>query len=53
MMKKFGFISLALLAAVALSGCGKKQAVMEEGQEPMTMESLSTANMNAQAPVVI
>lgn len=41
-MKKFGFIVLVLAAAVYLAGCGKKQAALEELQEPLSMEALSS-----------
>lgn len=40
-MKKFVFIILGLALVVYLTGCGKKQA-MEETQEPVSIESLST-----------
>lgn len=41
-MKKNALIILALVLTVCLVGCGKKEAVTEEMQEPMTMESLTT-----------
>lgn len=51
MVKKVVFISLALAAAGYLFGCGKKQAAMEEGQEPLTMEAMSSLSTSASAPV--
>lgn len=45
-MKKFVFISLALLAGVYLFGCGKKEANLEESQEAVSMEALTTATDN-------
>ncbi|MDD2680219.1 MAG: peptidoglycan-binding domain-containing protein [Candidatus Omnitrophica bacterium] len=47
-MKKFVFIVLASLAAISLFGCGKKQQTLEEMQQPMSMETLTT--MSATAP---
>ena len=41
-MKKSVFIILALAVVVYLAGCGKKQKSLEEMQEPMSMEALST-----------
>lgn len=41
-MKKSVFIILALAVVVYLAGCGKKQRTLEEMQEPMSMEALST-----------
>jgi peptidoglycan hydrolase-like protein with peptidoglycan-binding domain len=43
-MKKSVFIILALAVVVYLAGCGKKQKTLEEMQEPMSMEALSTLN---------
>jgi murein L,D-transpeptidase YcbB/YkuD len=43
-MKKSVFIILALATVVYLAGCGKKQKSLEEMQEPMSMEQLSTLN---------
>ena len=43
-MKKSVFIILTLALAVYLAGCGKKQKSLEEMQEPMSMEALSTLN---------
>ncbi len=44
MVNKSVFIILALLLSVYLFGCGKKQKSLEEMQEPMSMEQLSTLN---------
>jgi len=41
-MKKSVFIILALALVVYLAGCGKKRQTLEEMQEPMSMEALST-----------
>jgi peptidoglycan hydrolase-like protein with peptidoglycan-binding domain len=41
-MKKSVFIILAIAVVVYLAGCGKKQQTLEEMQEPMSMEALST-----------
>jgi len=41
-MQKFVFIILALAVMTLGVGCGKKQKSLEEMQEPMSMESLST-----------
>ena len=41
-MQKFVFIILALTVMTLGAGCGKKQKSLEEMQEPMSMESLST-----------
>lgn len=46
-MKKFGFIILGLAMAIYLSGCGKKQPSLEEMQEPLSMEALSTLDTEA------
>lgn len=43
-MKKSVFIILTLAVVVYLAGCGKKQKTLEEMQEPMSMEALSTLN---------
>jgi len=45
-MKKIGFLVLVLALGVYLTGCGKKEAAMNETmQEPISMEALS--NMSA------
>jgi murein L,D-transpeptidase YcbB/YkuD len=49
-MKKFVFIVIASLTAISLFGCGKKQQTLEEMQQPMSMETLSTMNTTAPAP---
>lgn len=41
-MKRFGFIVLASVIAISIFGCGKKQQTLEEMQQPMSMETLST-----------
>jgi hypothetical protein len=41
-MKKYLFIAVAICFSIYLFGCGKKEAAVEESQEPMTMEALST-----------
>ena len=48
-MKKFGFIVLVFAIGIYLVGCGKKQQTLEEMQQPMSMETLST--MSTTAPV--
>jgi peptidoglycan hydrolase-like protein with peptidoglycan-binding domain len=48
-MKKNAFIILALVLTLYLVGCGKKEAALEESQEPMSMESLSTINTETKA----
>jgi peptidoglycan hydrolase-like protein with peptidoglycan-binding domain len=41
-MKKAAFIALGLVMVMHLAGCGKKQQSLEEMQEPMSIEALST-----------
>jgi len=48
-MKKNAFIILALVLTVYLVGCGKKEVAMEETQDPMSMESLSTVTTETKA----
>ena len=48
-MKKFVFIVLAFALIFSFYGCGKKQQTLEEMQQPMSMETLSTMNTNAPA----
>ncbi len=43
-MRRSVFIILALAVVVYLAGCGKKQKSLEEMQEPMSMEAMSTLN---------
>lgn len=43
-MKKFLFIVLSFVVIVSLYGCGKKQQSLEEMQQPMSMETLTTMN---------
>lgn len=42
MMRKSVFIILTLVLTVYLFGCGKKEAVMEESQEQMSMDTVVT-----------
>jgi murein L,D-transpeptidase YcbB/YkuD len=49
-MKRIVFMVLAVLVALPLAGCNKKQQALEELQEPMSMEALS--KMPAEAPLV-
>jgi len=48
-MKKNAFIILALVLTVYLVGCGKKEVAVEEVQDPMSMESLSTVTTETRA----
>ncbi len=48
-MKKFGFIFIVFAVTVYLFGCGKKQQTLEEMQQPMSMETLSTMSTTAPA----
>lgn len=48
-MKKFGFIVLVFAIGIYLVGCGKKQQTLEEMQQPMSMETLSTMSTTAPA----
>lgn len=43
-MKKFAFVVIASVAVFSLYGCGKKQQTLEEMQQPMSMETLTTMN---------
>ncbi|MCX5706848.1 MAG: peptidoglycan-binding domain-containing protein [Candidatus Omnitrophica bacterium] len=47
-MKKFVFIVLAVALTAYLYGCGKKQQTLEEMQQPMSMETITT--MSATTP---
>ncbi|MBP7835895.1 MAG: peptidoglycan-binding protein [Candidatus Omnitrophica bacterium] len=50
-MKRFVFVIIAFIAAISLFGCGKKQQSLEEMQQPMSMETLTTmSGTTAQAP---
>lgn len=50
MIKRTVFVVLAVISVVYLWGCGKKQQVSEEfRQEPMSMEALSTMNIDSKA----
>ena len=46
-MKKFGFIVLVFAVTICIFGCGKKQQTLEEMQQPMSMETLSTMSTTA------
>jgi len=48
-MRMFGFLVLALTIGICLFGCGKKQQALEELQEPMSIEALSTVPTQGQA----
>ena len=41
-MKKYLFVAAAIIFSFYAAGCGKKQPAMEESQEAVSMESLST-----------
>ena len=43
-MKKFGFIVIVFAVTIYLFGCGKKQQTLEEMQQPMSMETITTMN---------
>jgi len=43
-LRKYLCILLVVVAAVNLSGCGKKQEASQELQEPLSMEALSNIN---------
>lgn len=47
-MKRIGFLFLAAAISVCLFGCGKKQQALEEMQEPMSIEALSTTGTQTQ-----
>jgi peptidoglycan hydrolase-like protein with peptidoglycan-binding domain len=42
MLRKFVFIAAVFIIGAYLTGCGKKQESLEQMQEPMSMEALST-----------
>lgn len=48
-MKKSAFIILMLVTVFYLTGCAKKQEVIEEMQEPLSMEELSALESKTQA----
>lgn len=48
-MKRIGCLILAVAMSIYLFGCGKKQQALEEMQEPMSIEALSTTG--TQQPV--
>lgn len=47
-LKRFGFIILAVVVVGYLFGCGKKQQTLEEMQQPMSIEALATSNATTQ-----
>ena len=51
-MKKFLVVMVVMAFAVTMFGCGKKETAMEETNEPMTMEALSTMNVAQVSPAV-
>lgn len=46
-MKRIVFIILAFVTAASFYGCGKKQQSLEEMQQPMSMETLTTMSTTA------
>jgi peptidoglycan hydrolase-like protein with peptidoglycan-binding domain len=50
-MKKYSLIIAVMFFGFYMFGCGKKEAPMEEAQEPMSMEAMS-ATATQTAPVV-
>lgn len=46
-MKKFLFVVLVFALGIYLYGCGKKQQTLEEMQQPMSMETLTSMNTTA------
>ncbi len=49
-MKKFVYIVIASVTVFSLYGCGKKQQSVEEMQQPMSMETLTTMNTSSPQP---
>ena len=47
-MKKYLLIITAMFFSFYMFGCGKKQAAIEESQEPMSMEAMSAMSTNVQ-----
>lgn len=47
-MKRIGLLFLAAAISIYLCGCGKKQQALEEMQEPMSIEALSTTGTQTQ-----
>jgi len=47
MMKRFAKFVLVIIAAFALISCGKKQQSLEEMQEPVAMDALTSMNVTA------
>ncbi len=46
-MRKYLFFMVLVLFSIYMFGCGKKQQALEEMQEPMSMEALSTITTTA------
>jgi len=51
-MKKYVVITIVLLMAVSVLGCGKKKETLESMQEPMSIDAISAMGTDQQAPVV-
>ena len=49
-MKRYLSIAAVIFLSIYMFGCGKKEANMDEGLEPMTMEALGTVNTTASVP---
>lgn len=47
-MKKLVFVILVLGVSISLISCGKKQAALEESQEPVSIDTLSMLNRQTQ-----
>jgi len=47
MTKKLGFIILVTVAAFALASCGRREQPLEEMQEPVAMEALTSMNASS------
>jgi peptidoglycan hydrolase-like protein with peptidoglycan-binding domain len=47
-MRKYVMIILAMVLSIYMFGCAKKQGAVEEAQEPMSMESLTSINATTQ-----
>jgi peptidoglycan hydrolase-like protein with peptidoglycan-binding domain len=52
-MKKYIFIITAIFFSIYMFGCGKKQASLEELQEPMSMEQLSKLSTTGETKAAI
>lgn len=49
-MRRYVFLILVMALAVYITGCGKKQAVLEEIGEPLSMDELSATTTDIPAP---